>query len=129
MRYAEGPRAGVHDAVRTTVDAEGAADTILAALDDADRTGEKVVIHCSGGSARTSLGLGLWLASRHGLSAEEAAKAITEHALLMKQFRQTRAGVDDARRAARAKIPFVTKVDAGATSVSQALSAGRAPPT
>ena len=87
MRYAEGPRAGVHDAVRTTVDAEGAADTILAALDDADRTGEKVVIHCSGGSARTSLGLGLWLASKHGLSAEEAAKEITEHAARSKVVR------------------------------------------
>jgi protein-tyrosine phosphatase len=54
------------------MDAEGAPDKILGALNAADAAGEKVVIHCSGGSGRTSLGLGLWLAAKHGLSAEQA---------------------------------------------------------
>ena len=73
--------------VRTTVDADGAADVILGALEEADKAGEKIVIHCSGGSARTSLGLGLWLASKHGLSPEEAAKEISEFAAQAKVVR------------------------------------------
>ena len=37
----------------------------------AEKSGEKIVIHCAGGSGRTSLGCGLWLAKKYGLSAEE----------------------------------------------------------
>ena len=78
--------------VRTTVDAPGAADTILGALEEADKAGEKVVIHCSGGAARTALGLGLWLASKHGLSPEEAAKEISAQAAESKVVRSPDVG-------------------------------------
>jgi hypothetical protein len=80
-------RAAGFDWVRTQVDAPGAADVILSALDQADKAGEKVVIHCSGGAARTSLGLGLWLVSKHGLSPEEAAKEIADYAAETKVVR------------------------------------------
>ena len=40
----------------------------------AEKSGEKIVIHCAGGSGRTSLGCGLWLAKKYGLSAEDACR-------------------------------------------------------
>ena len=73
--------------VRTPIDAPGAADVILGALDAADRAGEKIVVHCSGGAARTALGLGMWLVYKHGLSPEDAAKEIAEHAAEAKVVR------------------------------------------
>jgi protein-tyrosine phosphatase len=73
--------------VSTTVKAAGAADTILAALRAADAAGERVVIHCSGGSGRTSLGIGLWLADKYGLTPEQAAQEIAAHAAAVRVVR------------------------------------------
>ena len=66
--------------VSASVKAPAAADTILAALRAADAAGERVVLHCSGGSGRTSLGIGLWLADKYGLTPEQATREIAEHA-------------------------------------------------
>lgn len=71
----------------TSVKSPGAADTILAALRAADAAGERVVVHCSGGSGRTSLGMGLWLVDKYGLTPEQAAKEIAEHAAAAKVVR------------------------------------------
>ena len=65
---------------RTGVFVDGARDVILDAFKRADAAGEKIVVHCSGGGGRASLGLGLWLMHKYGLSAEEAAQEITKTA-------------------------------------------------
>ncbi len=70
-----------------SVNSPGAADTILSALRAADAAGERIVVHCSGGSGRTSLGMGLWLVEKYGLTPEQAAKEIAEHAAVAKVVR------------------------------------------
>eukprot|EP00667_Euglena_gracilis_P026480 EG_transcript_31935 len=65
---------------RTSVFADHAADVCLDALQRADAAGERIVVHCSGGSGRGSLGLGLWLMHKYGMSGAEAAAAIAEAA-------------------------------------------------
>jgi hypothetical protein len=70
-----------------SVKSPGSADTILAALRAADAAGERVVVHCSGGSGRTSLGMGLWLADKYGLTPEQAAREISEHAAVARVVR------------------------------------------
>ncbi len=72
---------------RTSVSADGSADIISAALRAADASGERIVVHCSGGSGRTSLGMGLWLVEKYGLTPEQAAKEIAEHAAIAKVVR------------------------------------------
>ncbi len=72
---------------RTSVSTEGSADVILNALRAADASGERIVVHCSGGSGRTSLGMGLWLVEKYGLTPEQAAKEISEHATVAKVVR------------------------------------------
>jgi hypothetical protein len=72
---------------RTSMSAEGSADIILNALRAADAAGERIVVHCSGGSGRTSLGMGLWLVDKYGLTPEQAAKEIAEHAAAAKVVR------------------------------------------
>jgi protein-tyrosine phosphatase len=81
--------AGIDEAryTRTSIKAPAAADTILAALRAADAAGERVVIHCSGGSGRTSLGIGLWLADKYGLTPEQAAQEIAANAAAVQVVR------------------------------------------
>ena len=69
------------------MNAEGSADIILNALRAADAAGERIVIHCAGGSGRTSLGAGLWLVEKYGLTPQEAAKEISEHATTIRVVR------------------------------------------
>ena len=38
------------------------------------------MVHCSGGSGRTSLAMGLWLVDKYGLAPEQAAREIAGHA-------------------------------------------------
>ena len=70
-----------------SVKSPGAADAVLAALRAADAAGERIVVHCSGGSGRTSLGMGLWLVDKYGLTPEQAAREIAEHAAATKVVR------------------------------------------
>jgi len=51
---------------------------ILPFLADSDAKGERVVVHCSGGSGRTGHVLAAWLVFKHGISPEEAIKAVEE---------------------------------------------------
>ena len=62
---------------RVSVHADGAhaaaaAFVAAAAADPA----AKIVFHCAGGVNRTSVGMGLWLATAHGLDADAAEAAI-----------------------------------------------------
>eukprot|EP00668_Euglena_longa_P038348 GGOE01049348.1.p1 GENE.GGOE01049348.1~~GGOE01049348.1.p1 ORF type:complete len:186 (+),score=44.25 GGOE01049348.1:63-560(+) len=66
---------------RTSVFAANAAQVCLDAFKRADAAGEKIVVHCSGGSGRGSLGLGLWLMHKYSMSAEEAVAAIQDAAV------------------------------------------------
>jgi protein-tyrosine phosphatase len=51
-------------------------DRILPFLDLADRSHEKVVVHCSGGVGRTGVILAAWLVARRGLSPKSAISTI-----------------------------------------------------
>eukprot|EP00292_Cryptomonas_paramecium_P020222 CAMPEP_0113690128 /NCGR_PEP_ID=MMETSP0038_2-20120614/17593_1 /TAXON_ID=2898 /ORGANISM="Cryptomonas paramecium" /LENGTH=181 /DNA_ID=CAMNT_0000611367 /DNA_START=1 /DNA_END=546 /DNA_ORIENTATION=+ /assembly_acc=CAM_ASM_000170 len=76
----------------TTLDAPGAADTIIGAFREAEKAGEKIVVHCSAGAQRTGLGLGLWLTTKYGLSPEEAAQEIAANAAAAKVVRSADPG-------------------------------------
>lgn len=58
----------------------GAPAEILSALKAAKQANEKVVVHCWGGGGRTGLVQAAWLMTDRGLSAEDAAAAVTEYA-------------------------------------------------
>lgn len=49
---------------------------ILPFLEDSNSKGERVVVHCSGGIGRTGHVLAAWLVFKHGISSEEAIKAV-----------------------------------------------------
>ncbi len=51
-------------------------ERILPFLKKSDVNGEKVVVHCSGGSGRTGHVLAGWLVFKYGLSADKALSAI-----------------------------------------------------
>lgn len=53
-------------------------DRILPFLDEADDTGQKVVVHCSAGSGRTGHILSLWLHLRRGFGLEQAIQTVAE---------------------------------------------------
>lgn len=55
---------------------ENALRTMLAALDATRASGERIVMHCSGGTGRAALALGLWLVRIHGLAPDDAAREI-----------------------------------------------------
>ena len=65
---------------RAGVFVDGAVEVMLDAFKRADAAGEKIVVHCSGGGGRASLGFGVWLMHKYGLSAEEAAQEIADTA-------------------------------------------------
>ena len=52
-------------------------DIILPFLATADQRAEKTVVHCSAGSGRTGHVLAVWLVYRHGLTDDEALRAVT----------------------------------------------------
>jgi protein-tyrosine phosphatase len=54
-------------------------ERILPFLEKSDIKGEKVVVHCSGGSGRTGLVLAGWLVFRHGLSVDEALATVKKN--------------------------------------------------
>lgn len=58
----------------------GAPADILGALQAAKDANEKVVVHCWGGGGRTGLVQAAWLMTEKGLSAEDAAAAVTAFA-------------------------------------------------
>lgn len=51
-------------------------EIILPFLKESEQKGEKVVVHCSGGSGRTGHVLAAWLVHRHGFSVEEAKSTV-----------------------------------------------------
>ena len=53
-------------------------EEILPFLGKSDLLGEKVVVHCSGGSGRTGHVLAGWLIYKHNLSVEKALTAVVE---------------------------------------------------
>ena len=53
-------------------------DRILPFLDLADRSHQKVVVHCSGGVGRTGVILAAWLVARRGFSPESAISTVKE---------------------------------------------------
>ena len=58
----------------------GAPAEIFSALKAAKEAHEKVVVHCWGGGGRTGLVQAAWLMTDRGLSAEDAAAAVTKYA-------------------------------------------------
>lgn len=52
----------------------------MSALKAAKAAGQKVVVHCWGGGGRTGLVLAAWLVQDRGLTAEDAADAVTSYA-------------------------------------------------
>jgi protein-tyrosine phosphatase len=40
------------------------------------QSGERIVVHCSGGGGRAALGLGVWLCDKYGLTPEDAAAEV-----------------------------------------------------
>ncbi|CEM14043.1 unnamed protein product [Vitrella brassicaformis CCMP3155] len=63
---------------RTSVFKPGAMDVMLAAFQAAEAANERIVVHCSGGTGRATLGLATWVATKYGLSAEEAVNEVVE---------------------------------------------------
>jgi protein-tyrosine phosphatase len=59
-------------------DAEILTERILPFLRDADRKGERVVVHCAGGLGRTGHVLAAWLVCGRGFSVEEAIAAVEQ---------------------------------------------------
>ncbi len=55
-------------------------EKLVCALRDAHDAGEKVVVHCKLGQARTGLALAAWLQAQHGLSPEQAAAEVAQAA-------------------------------------------------
>jgi len=53
-------------------------EKILPFLEDSDMKGERVVVHCSGGSGRTGHVLAAWLVFERGFSEKEALKAVRD---------------------------------------------------
>jgi len=62
----------------TLADPEILTGKILPFLLAADRQGEKVVVHCSGGIGRTGHVLAAWLVGGRGFSNQEAIKAVRQ---------------------------------------------------
>ncbi len=60
------------------IDAELLVDKILPFLSAADRQGEKVVVHCSGGIGRTGQVLAAWLVHQRGLANQTAIQAVRQ---------------------------------------------------
>ncbi|PXF44081.1 hypothetical protein BWQ96_06162 [Gracilariopsis chorda] len=61
---------------RTSVFAPNSKQVILNAIDAAHKAAEPIVMHCSGGEGRTSIGMCMWLVHVHKLSPEEAAEEL-----------------------------------------------------
>jgi protein-tyrosine phosphatase len=53
---------------------------VLAAVEGHVKARRKVLVHCWGGGGRTGLVQAAWLARAQGLSAADAAAAVTAHA-------------------------------------------------
>lgn len=60
------------------IDAELLVEKILPFLSAADRQGEKVVVHCSGGIGRTGQVLAAWLVHQRNLSNQAAIRAVRQ---------------------------------------------------
>jgi len=67
---------GERNYARTSVFKEGARQVMSDALTAAREANETIAIHCSGGSGRAGLGMGLWLVDTYGLAPEDAATEI-----------------------------------------------------
>ncbi|MEG4108442.1 phosphatase domain-containing putative toxin [Microcoleus sp. S13_C5] len=68
------------------VDRDILIDRILPFLESANNKGERLVVHCSGGSGRTGQVLAAWLVSERGLSNKQAIAAVKKLAEIpMKQ--------------------------------------------
>jgi hypothetical protein len=59
---------------------EGASDKLIEAYEEADKAGEKIAVHCSGGEGRTGVAIGAILVKEAGLSPEEAEKEVMKAA-------------------------------------------------
>lgn len=62
--------------IRTSIFAPNSKQVILDAIDAAHKAAEPIVMHCSGGEGRTSIGMCMWLVHVHKLSPEEAAEEL-----------------------------------------------------
>ena len=83
-----------HDLVRMSHDPEesrAAHAKLLDAFNDAQRAGERVVVHCRGGQSRTGLALSAWLVAQHKLSAADAAAEVERAAAEQKLVRFAKA--------------------------------------
>ncbi len=76
-RKAFGPQHVLHEpVVDYTLPSGAQLETILSFLRDADRSGNRVVVHCAGGVGRTGVVLTAWLIAGRGLRREEAVAAV-----------------------------------------------------
>lgn len=85
---------------RTSVFSADAKQVMANAIKAARESDEKIVIHCSGGEGRATLGMMLWLVEVYGVSTEVAATEVEE---------ETERHVGVARKANREKIAFLVQ--------------------
>ena len=79
-----------HDLVKMSHDPDesrAAHKKLLDAFSDAQRAGERVVVHCRGGQSRTGLALSAWVVHAHKLSAADAAAEVERAAAEQKLVR------------------------------------------
>jgi L-asparaginase len=67
---------------------EGSMQAIMKALIDAERAGEKIVVHCATGQGRTADVLALWLHRRYDLSVEDSVSEIASYAKSNRMLRR-----------------------------------------
>lgn len=78
--------------VRTSVIKPHSREKISAALRAAREAHETIVIHCSGGTGRAALAMGLWLVEGYGLAPEDAAREVQEEADKLNGVKRTAIG-------------------------------------
>mmetsp|Transcript_10027 Transcript_10027/g.24262 ORF Transcript_10027/g.24262 Transcript_10027/m.24262 type:complete len:228 (+) Transcript_10027:63-746(+) len=77
--------------IRTPLSSPDSAKKALEALTSATASGDKIVLHCSGGIGRTGLMSAVYLAKQYGMTPEEAVKEVTSQAQKAGVSRATKA--------------------------------------